>query len=239
MKKIIIATIVLLTVFSGYAQDPLWRKSTMTAGNVTFNVRTSPTITGKNGSGYVFAVSNTTNTRHENVLYYTNGEEVTDMAIYNGVQAKSVSGTVEQAIAATFTDAQIANLAKSKDPMGITYVVSPEGKTLEVEFVMNNSPEMLSITPAQFAALDSNLKKYVTWTVNDYVKQVQYTYSCQFVWFDKLNIVRPAPPATGSGSSDSSTGSSSDSSSSGISNGSTHPSINKPGDDHSVAVPVQ
>ncbi len=206
MKKIIIATIALLTVFSGYAQDPLWRKSTMTTGNITFNVETSLTVNVKGVDRYIFSVSNTTNTRDSSgTLYYKNGEEVMDMGVYESSGGNPASGSFEQAIAATFTDAQIANLAKSdKNPMIISYVVSPEGKTLEVSFSMSNTPEMLSITPAQFAALDSNLKKYVTWTVNDVGKQLQYVHTMQFVWFGKLNIVRTTPPATGSGSSSSS-----------------------------------
>ena len=77
--------------------------------------------------------------------------------------------------------------------MTIFYVVGPDGDTLEVTFIMDAVPELLSLPPETFALLEQNLKKYVKWEVNVYGQQLEFMQAISPVHFKKFRSIARFP----------------------------------------------
>ncbi len=94
----------------------------------------------------------------------------------------------------SFLDADIESLRSYKhSPMTIFYVVGPDGDTLEVTFIMDAVPELLSLPPETFALLEQNLKKYVKWEVNVYGQQLEFMQAISPVHFQKVPLNSEVP----------------------------------------------
>ena len=98
------------------------------------------------------------------------------------------------ALRKSFLDADIESLRSYKhSPMTIFYVVGPDGDTLEVTFIMDSIPELLSLPPETFALLEQNLKKYVKWEVNAYGQQLEFMQTRSFIHFQKVPLNSEVP----------------------------------------------
>ena len=100
----------------------------------------------------------------------------------------------------TFTKKEMDEL-KNNPPARMTfyYVVSPEGETLEVAFIIPKESKILTdLPPEKFALLEKNLKKYLKWTVDDFGKTMLFLHAWRIVDFPTMKITYPVfPPTTG------------------------------------------
>ncbi len=186
MKKLI-WLLTLCFVADCYAQDWYRDGDTVCAGGITYNVKVDK---------YSVILSNTANKLPtDGKLYYKNGSEIVAQDEYEAVFGHSVPGSVERALRNTFTSDEIAPLWDVKESqMSICYLVSPEGDTMEVVFVVNNIPEMLAIPPEKFALLERNLKKYVKWNVSAQGRKVKYIDGWSPVNFWHMLLLPPDNP---------------------------------------------
>ncbi len=70
--------------------------------------------------------------------------------------------------------------------MTIFYVVGPDGSTLEVAFIMDDLPELVAIQPSRFARLETLLKNYVKWNVNEAGQQLKYFHAMGHINFHNV-----------------------------------------------------
>lgn len=68
------------------------------------------------------------------------------------------------------------------------------GDTLEVAFVMDPVPELLSLAPEQYATLEQNLKKYVKWELNIFGKKLEFMQGASNVHFTQVPLNSEVPP---------------------------------------------
>ena len=119
---------------------------------------------------------------------------------YDAYELKSSQTSFDQAIRMTFTKKEMDEL-KNNPPARMTfyYVVSPEGKTLEVAFILPKESKILTdLPPEKFALLEKNLKKYLKWTVDDFGKTMLFLHAWRIVDFPTMKITYPVfPPTTG------------------------------------------
>ena len=119
---------------------------------------------------------------------------------YDAYELKSSQTSFDQAIRMTFTKKEMDEL-KNNPPARMTfyYVVSPEGETLEVAFIIPKESKILTdLPPEKFALLEKNLKKYLKWTVDDFGKTMLFLHAWRIVDFPTMKITYPVfPPTTG------------------------------------------
>ena len=88
-----------------------------------------------------------------------------------------------------FTDEQIVALRNLRLPLAVGCMVNPEtGVQLEVSFVIGNYPELTSLSPDFYRALEKRLKEEVRWNVNDFAKQLKYMFGLTVLNFRKLPL---------------------------------------------------
>ena len=88
-----------------------------------------------------------------------------------------------------FTDEQIVALRNLRLPLAVGCAVNPEtGVQLEVSFVIGNYPELTSLPPDFYRALEKRLKEEVRWHVNDFAKQLKYMFGLTIFNFRKLPL---------------------------------------------------
>lgn len=169
---------------NGYSQNWYDKTTTITVGQTTLSIE----VFDKDN----ILIYNAKNTRDNGKLYYKDGSEVSNPENYGASAAVISQNNFYLAIAETFTDAELAVLGKpvKMSPMSIYYVVGSDGSTLEVAFILRAwiLPAVRTISPAKFATLEENLKKYMRFTVNYAGQQLQYFGVEQFVRFDKMYI---------------------------------------------------
>lgn len=189
MKNIflLLLTMVALDV---YSQNPYQDVTTVSADGVVFNVELGE---------YIFILRNASNTLTEKTnLYYQDGRELETLDEYAQAYARLPRYNESKAIREAFGDAVIESLRSYKEsPMVLSYTVGPDGTTLEVGFIMKRVPELVSLAPEVFAALERNLKKYVKWEVNEFSRQLQFLHMMSFVRFQGVPLTselsRPEP----------------------------------------------
>lgn len=173
-----------------YPQNPYQDVTTVSAGGMVFNVELSK---------YKLTLSNVSNTiSHKTNLYYQDGRELETADEYAQVYARLPRYNESKAIREAFGDAVIESLRiYNYSTMRIFYAVGPDGTTLEVCFSMDRVPELMSLAPEVFAALERNLKKYVKWEVNEFSRQLQFLHMISFVRFQGVPLTselsRPEP----------------------------------------------
>lgn len=193
MKKNLFLLIVTLTFTINflYGQTAFDRTENIKAGDVIFIKRTSQYVTG---------YSNTMNKWIDApYLQFKDGTPL-DEYDYDAYELKSSQSSFDQAIRMTFTKKEMDEL-KNNPPAQMTfyYVVSPEGETLEVGFIIDLDNKILvDLPPEKFALLEKNLKKYLKWTVNDFGKTMKFLHAWRIVDFPTMMITYPVfPPTTG------------------------------------------
>ena len=137
-----------LTFATGaYCENPYQDGSTVTANGITFKVENDK---------FGFALSNTANIySHESNWRYKDGRKLETEDEYAVIDGTMKPGGENLAFRKSFLDADIESLRSYKhSPMTIFYVVGPDGDTLEVTFIMDAVPELLSLPPETFALLE-------------------------------------------------------------------------------------
>lgn len=180
--KTIFLLLSLLFMTEAYCQQNTYQGVTaVSADGITFEVKLSK---------YSFFLRNAANTRSQrNVWRYKDGRELETEDEYAVVDADVSPGSQNRAIREAFGDTVISSLRSyNYSPMTIFYVIGPDGDTLEVSFIMDAVPELVSLAPKVFAALERNLKKYVKWEVNAYGRQLEFFHVQSFVKFDKVPL---------------------------------------------------
>lgn len=177
-----------LTFATGaYCENPYQNGSTVTADGITFEVDFR-----WNG----FLLSNTANIYAGEANWrYKDGRELETEDEYAVIDGSMKPGVENLALRKSLPDSVILSLRSYKySPMTIFYVIGPDGDTLEVSFIMNAVPELLSLPPETFALLEHNLKKYVKWEVNKYGQQLEFMQTSSFVHFQKVPLNSEVPP---------------------------------------------
>lgn len=177
-----------LTFTTGaYCQNPYQGVTAVSADGITFEVDFR-----WNG----FLLSNTANIYAGEANWrYKDGRELETEDEYAVIDGSMKPGVENLALRKSLPDSVILSLRSYKySPMTIFYVIGPDGDTLEVSFIMNAVPELLSLPPETFALLEHNLKKYVKWEVNKYGQQLEFMQTSSFVHFQKVPLNSEVPP---------------------------------------------
>lgn len=179
MKFIVLIALLSSTLY-GYSQNYYEHAASVEGGGIVFNV---------DYSEHCFMLSNATN-KYDNDprWYYIDGRELETLDEYDVVYAKKNAGE-PQAIRKAFGDELISSLRQYNEcPLEIFYVIGPDGTTLEVAFIMDPIPELVSLRPEVFADLERNLKKYVKCEVNEYGRKLKYFHGTSFVNFNRVRL---------------------------------------------------
>ncbi len=143
-------------------------EESVTAGGTTYNIKYDLSV----------YLQNADNTRCDEVnWYYKDGRMLETESEYNRIKATTNPEYQSRAIREAFGDIQIDILRRyNRAPLIIFYVVGSDGSTLEVAFIMEKLPELVSIPPDRFARLETLLKKHVTWDVNEAGQQLKFLH---------------------------------------------------------------
>ena len=173
------------------AQNEVIKREEVKTGNTTFIKTTLPFTTSYSNKANKW--DNASN------LFFADGTPL-DEYDYDAYELKSSQTSFDQAIRMTFTKKEMDEL-KNNPPARMTfyYVVSPEGETLEVAFIIPKESKILTdLPPEKFALLEKNLKKYLKWTVDDFGKTMLFLHAWRIVDFPTMKITYPVfPPTTG------------------------------------------
>lgn len=180
MKRVFGIIFILGFGLSVSAQDYYTGKSTVTADGITFSVSVY--------QGVILSLSNITNTRENSPEVYKDGSPI-EPEFEEYAVANTVPGSVEKAFTETFTQQEYEALRQDAAAnIDIGYIISPQGVTEEVSFVMDYAPCMLAIPPSKFALLEKNLKRYVKWEVNLFGRKLQFMHGMSFANFSKAKL---------------------------------------------------
>ena len=192
MKRLVILCCLLLAA-AAYAQTPepavnYYAKD----GIVSATDGTVYCIDGADSS--IITISNAEN-RYSTVdaspsLYYKDGRRLETVEEYESVNgAVADQEIVNRILRDMFTDEQIVALRNLRLPLAVGCTVDPEtGVQLEVKFAIGNYPEMTSLPPDFYRALEKRLKEEVRWHVNDFAKQLKYMFGLTVLNFRKLPL---------------------------------------------------
>ena len=180
--------LLLLSAFAinGYSQNAYQNVTTVSADQITFEVELK---------GNTFFLSNMANIYTGEANWrYKDGRELETEDEYAVIDGTMETGGENLAFRKSLPDSVILSLRSYKhSPMTIFYVVGPDGDTLEVTFIMDSVPELLSLPPETFALLEQNLKKYVTWKINKYGQQLEFMQAISPVHFQKVPLSSEVP----------------------------------------------
>ena len=123
-------------------------------------------------------------------LYYKDGRRLETVEEYESVDgAVADQEIVTRILREMFTDEQIVALRNLRLPLAVGCTVNPEdGVQFEVSFVIGNYPELTSLPPDFYRALEKRLKEEVRWHVNDFAKQLKYMFGLTIFNFRKLPL---------------------------------------------------
>ena len=177
MKKNLFV-IVLFTCFvnTGYAQYAYIQGILVTAEGITYNVGTMK---------YTVNLENADN-KLDDALNYKDGTPLAEED-YGRIRMRPTAGTVARALMATFTETEYEKLGTVDKALVIYCYTSSDGKLLEIAYMLSKRLAAY-ISPQKFALLERNLKKYLTFTVNDFGKQLQYVHGPLFVNFSRIEL---------------------------------------------------
>lgn len=133
-------------------------------------------------------LDNVTNELGDQNIVWTDGTPLTEKE-YNHLEigVVDVSGFYK-AIRETFSEEEYKVLEIGKDRIEVALVVNPNGEILEVGWSIYVSPRTDAITPDQFALFEQNIKKYVTYTVTEDMKRVQFFRTIHNLNFGLLGV---------------------------------------------------
>lgn len=176
-KNLFIIVLFTCLVNTGYAQYTYTPGKQETANSITFNVFQD--------SKYVMRLENVEN-KLSDTLRYKDGTPLAGMD-YAQVRINPASGMTARALMETFTETEYEELGVIDDSLIAYCYISTEGKILEISFILGKK-WMPYISPLQFAELERNLKKYLTFKVNDFGKRLQYVHAPLFLNFSKIKL---------------------------------------------------
>ena len=184
--KTIFLLLPLVFAINAYSQNAYQNVTTVSADGITFEVELK---------GNSFFLSNTANIYAGEANWrYKDGRELETLDEYAFVDGSMKPGGENLAFRQSLSDSIILSLRSYKhSPMTIFYVIGPDGDTLEISFIMDAIPELLSLSPGVFAALERNLKKYVKWDVNEYGRQLEFMHTPGFVHFRNVPLNSEVP----------------------------------------------
>ena len=192
MKRLIILCCLLFAA-AGYGQTPepavnyYAKDGTVQASDGTvYSVdgADSPTITICNAENRYTAADASSS------LYYKDGRRLETVEEYGRVDgAVADQEAFTRIFREMFTDEQIVALRNLRLPLAVGCAVNPEtGVQFEVSFVIGNYPELTSLPPDFYRALEKRLKEEVRWNVNDFAKQLKYMFGLTVLNFRKLPL---------------------------------------------------
>ncbi len=194
MKIIYLLSVFVLYSIAGFAQariEDIETKEIVRAGDIVFVKSTLP---------FTVDYSNQNNKWIDTpYLQFKDGTPL-DEYDYDAYELKANRASFDMAIRATFTKTEFQALANNPPALMTTYyVVSPEGQTIEVAFIIpTDSKVLIDLPPEKFALLEKNLKKYLKWTVNDFGKRMKFLHAWEFTDFPTMKIYYPLFPPAGS-----------------------------------------
>lgn len=139
--------------------------------------------------GDVFLMlDNVENVKGDQDIVWTDGTPLTEREYGRiAIGDIDVSGFY-RAIRETFSEEEYSVLENGKDRMEVLFVVSPGGSILECSWFINLTARTKNITPDQFALFEQNIKKYVTYTVTEDMKKLQFFRAIHNLNFGMLGV---------------------------------------------------
>ena len=139
--------------------------------------------------GDVFLMlDNVENVKGDQAIVWTDGTRLTEKEYSRiAIGDIDVSGFY-RAIRETFSEEEYKVLENGKDRMEVLFVVSPEGSILECSWFINLTARTKNITPDQFALFEQNIKKYVTYSVTEDMKKLQFFRAIHNLNFGMLGV---------------------------------------------------
>lgn len=177
MKRYVLLAVAFVASQLVAAQNYYQNGVPVTADGITFDVELDKCL---------FCLTNIENTRTDvvNWRYKSDGREIGPEE-FNRIEFELYDvNRVAKVFKDTFTPMEIAALKRVEgSPMNVYYVFGPDGNILEVAFIMNSIPELLSISPVRFAQLEKNLKKHIRAYLNPFAQQMEFVGGGQIVGF--------------------------------------------------------
>lgn len=140
------------------------------------------------GADVFMTLSNVENELGNQDIVWTDGTPLTEREYSRiAIGDIDVSGFY-RAIRETFSEEEYKVLETNKDRMEVILTGSPTGQVLEVTWMINVTPRTDAITPDQFALFEQNIKKYVTYTVTEDMKKLQFFRAIHNLNFGMLGV---------------------------------------------------
>ncbi len=179
MKKFLFVLFLVILFNESLAQDYYTGKKNIEANGVTFDVKIGP---------YSLSLDNMVYERGKDPnLYYKDGSPVEE--VHYPETCEMISGGLAKALMETFSESEYRQFQQLEGLLfWISYIIDPDGNTIEVGFTVSKIAEMLALPPAKFALLENNVKKYVKWKVSPDGKKVQYMHGLGFVNFSRIEL---------------------------------------------------
>ena len=133
-------------------------------------------------------LSNVENELGNQDIVWTDGTPLTEREYSRIVIGDIDVSGFYRAIRETFSEEEYKVLEDGKDRIEVALVVSPNGEILEVGWSIYVTPRTDAITPDQFALFEQNIKKYVTYTVTEDMKRVQFFRTIHNLNFGLLGV---------------------------------------------------
>lgn len=186
--KCFILLIALLVAGSGYCQDWYQDVTTVSADGIVYKV---------DRSKYTVLLSNVDNVFTQQPNWrYKDGTELKTEEEYDAVDFKMISYEgLFYAFGETFSEEELAPLRLlKKSPFLLAYSAGPDGSMLEVSYILDAIPELMSIPPYKYAMLERKLKSYVKFKVNHYGQKLGFMHGGIFIFFSTIPPISELPP---------------------------------------------
>lgn len=186
--KSFILLIALLVAGSGYCQDWYQDGATLPADGIVYKVeRMKYTVVLSNKKNVVSNLPN---------WCYKDGTELKTEEEYDAVDFKMISYEgLFYAFGETFSEEELAPLRLlKKSPFLLAYSAGPDGNMLEVSYILDAIPELMSIPPYKYAMLERKLKSYVKFKVNHYGQKLGFMHGSIFIFFSTIPPISELPP---------------------------------------------
>lgn len=184
MKKLFLKLFLLIALFFagvGYAQSLYQSIETVEADGITFMVKRTEVNALIYNTDYHYVIMDS--------WHYKDGRELETEEEYDAVDAKKNKAGELRALREVLGDDFITAMRAYRGfPLKIIYAVGPDGRTLEVGFIISAEPELTALPFKTFAALERKLKQYVTWEPNDFAKQLEFFHGRGYINFRNVPL---------------------------------------------------